>query len=83
MAWGWHTLEWQASARSSTINVGTLVVDSSDPATEQLVWTGKAMKTIDPSKSQENQKNLDKAMQKVVKNYPPKQEVVTKQLQAR
>ena len=41
------------------------------------------MKTIDPSKSQENQKNLDKAMQKVVKNYPPKQEVVTKQLQAR
>jgi len=38
------------------------------------VWTGNATKTIDPSSSQEkNQKNLDKAMQKLLKNYPPKQ----------
>jgi hypothetical protein len=63
-----------ATATSTTINVGTLVLDIYDPATKQLVWTGKATKTIDPSKSQEkNQKNLDKAMQKLLKNYPPKQ----------
>ena len=62
------------SATSSTINVGTLVLDMYDPATKQLVWTGNATKTIDPSSNQEkNQKNLDKAMAKLLKNYPPKQ----------
>lgn len=62
-----------ASAQSSTISVGTLVLDLYDPAVKQLVWTGNATKTLDPSKSQEkNQKNLDKAMQKLLKNYPPK-----------
>ena len=59
------------TATSSTINVGTLVLDFYDPTTKQLVWTGHATKTIDPSKSQEkNQKNLDKAMEKLLKNYP-------------
>ena len=63
-----------ATATSSTINVGTLVLDLYDPSTKQLVWTGKASKTIDPGSNQEkNQKNLDKAMAKLLKNYPPKQ----------
>lgn len=63
-----------ATATSSTISVGTLVLDLYDPATKQLVWTGNATKTIEPSSNQEkNQKNLDKAMQKLLKNYPPKQ----------
>jgi hypothetical protein len=62
-----------ATATSSTISVGTLVLDFYDPAAKQLVWTGKATKTLDPSKSQEkNQKNLDKAMAKLLKNFPPK-----------
>jgi hypothetical protein len=62
-----------ASAQSSTINIGTLVLDMYDPTTKQLVWTGRATKTIDPSKNQEkNQKNLDNAMKKLLKNYPPK-----------
>jgi Domain of unknown function (DUF4136) len=62
------------SATSSTINVGTLVLDLYDPTTKQLVWTGNATKTIDPSSNQEkNQKNLNKAMAKLLKNYPPKQ----------
>ena len=64
-----------ATATSSTINIGTLVLDMYDPVRKQLVWTGNATKIIDPSKSQEkNQKNLDKAMQKLLKNYPPKKE---------
>lgn len=62
------------SATSSTISVGMLVLDMYDPGTKQLVWTGNATKTIDPSSNQEkNQKNLDKAMAKLLKNYPPKQ----------
>jgi hypothetical protein len=63
-----------ATATSSTISVGTLVLDLYDPATKQLVWTGTATKTLDPSSNQEkNQRNLDKAMQKLLKNFPPKQ----------
>ena len=62
-----------ATATSSTIDVGTLVLDMYDPSSKELIWTGRASKTIDPSKSQEkNQKNLEKAMQKLLKNFPPK-----------
>jgi Domain of unknown function (DUF4136) len=59
------------SATQSTINVGSLVLDIYDPITKQLVWTGTATKAIDPSSNQEkNQKNLNKAMQKLLKEYP-------------
>jgi Domain of unknown function (DUF4136) len=62
-----------ATATSSSISVGTLVLDMYDPSTKQLVWTGRATKTLEPSNNQEkNQKNLDKAMQKLLKNFPPK-----------
>ncbi len=62
-----------ASATQSTLNIGTLVLDMYEPATKNLVWTGTATKTIDPSSNQEkNQKNLNKAMAKLLKNYPPK-----------
>ena len=70
-------LRWgggMATATQSMIDVGTLVVDMYEPSTKQLVWTGRATKTLDPSSNQEkNQKNLDKAMEKLLKNYPPKQ----------
>lgn len=63
-----------ATAQQSTISIGTLVLDMYDPATKQLVWTGRATKTLEPGNSQEKkQKNLDKAMAKLLKNYPPKQ----------
>jgi hypothetical protein len=59
---------------SSTINIGTLVLDMYDQTGKQLVWSGKATKTIDTSKNQEkNQKDLDKAMEKLLKDFPPRQ----------
>jgi len=62
-----------ATAQQSTISIGTLVLDMYDPATKQLVWTGRATRTLDPGANQQKkQKNLDKAMQKLLKNYPPK-----------
>jgi len=68
-------LRWgggMATAQSSTISIGTLVLDMYDPSTKQLVWTGRATKTLDPGANQEKkQKNLDKAMQKLLKNFPP------------
>jgi hypothetical protein len=59
---------------SSTISVGTLVLDMYDPETKQLVWTGSATNTIDTDSDHEkHMKKLDKAMAKLLKNYPPKQ----------
>ncbi len=61
-----------ATATSSTINIGTLVLDMYDVAAKQQVWTGKATKQLDPKKDPaKNQKNLQKAMAKLLKNYPP------------
>jgi hypothetical protein len=74
-AFGMGGARWggMGSATSSTISNGTLVLDMYDPGTKQLVWTGNATKTLDPSGNQEkNMKNLNKAMQKLLKNYPPK-----------
>jgi len=62
------------TATSSTLNIGTLALDVYDPHAKQLVWKGTATKTIDPSKNQEkNRKNLDKAMEKLLKDFPPKE----------
>lgn len=69
-------LRWggMATATSSTISVGTLVLDMYDPARKQLVWSGNATRTLDPgSNPEKNQQKLDKAMAKLLKSYPPKQ----------
>jgi hypothetical protein len=61
------------TATSSTISNGTLVLDMYDPSTKKLVWTGRVTKTLDPGANQQKkQKNLDKSMQKLLKNFPPK-----------
>jgi hypothetical protein len=70
---GLATAMGSGTAVSTTIDVGTLVLDIYDPGAKQLVWTGHATKTINPNKDpQKNQKNIDKAMQKLLKDFPPK-----------
>jgi hypothetical protein len=57
---------------SSTINVGTLNIDIYDVAAKNQIWRGAATKTLgsgkDPAKVN---KNLNKAMAKLFKKYPP------------
>ena len=61
------------TASTSTINIGTIVLDMYDTATKQLVWRGQATKTVDgKAKPDKRQKNIDKAAAKMLKNYPPK-----------
>ena len=63
-----------ATATSTTIAVGSVALDFYDPAAKHLIWRGEATKTLDPSSNQEkNQKNLDKAMEKLLKHFPPEQ----------
>lgn len=57
---------------SQTINVGTLSLDMYDVAAKNQIWRGQASKTLgsgkDPAKVE---KNLNKAMAKLFKKYPP------------
>jgi hypothetical protein len=58
---------------TSTIYIGQLVLDMYESAKKDLVWRGTASKTIDPkAKPEKQQKNLAKAVEKLLKNYPPK-----------
>jgi hypothetical protein len=62
-----------ATATSETIHVGTLDLDMYDSSNKRLVWRGAVSKTLDPTaKPDKRQKNLDKALDKLLKNYPPK-----------
>ena len=57
---------------TSTVYVGQLDLSMYDPAQKQLVWRGVATKTLDPkAKPDKKQKNIMKAVQKLLKNYPP------------
>lgn len=58
---------------TTTIYVGQLGLDMYDSAKKELVWRGIASKTIDPkAKPEKQQKNITKAVTKLLKNYPPK-----------
>jgi len=60
-----------ATTTTETYQVGTLVVDMFDSSTKELLWRGSASNTLS-NKSNTNIKNLDKGVQKMFKNYPPK-----------
>ena len=58
---------------TSTVYVGQLDVSMYDPAQKQLVWRGVATKTLDPkAKPEKKEKNIAKAVAKLLKNFPPK-----------
>ena len=68
---GWGGID-SAHGQTSTIPVGTLLVDIYDPARKQLVWRGDATKSIDLKEDpNKNYRNLQKAVAKIFKNYPP------------
>jgi hypothetical protein len=69
---GWGT--WgNDRVTSSTIEVGKLVIGLLDPATKQLVWRGSGSKTLDIKRDPDkNYRNLEKAMTKLFRNYPPR-----------
>jgi hypothetical protein len=50
---------------------GTLIVDMSDPNTKQLIWRGVGQDTLS-NKPSKNEQKLEKAVEKMFKNIPPK-----------
>ena len=71
--YAWRYGGGSGTATSSTIAIGTVALDMFDPVAKELVWKGQASKTLsnekDPAK---RQKNIDKAMAKLLKDFPPK-----------
>ncbi len=58
--------------QTNTIYVGQLVLDMYDSANQSMVWRGTVTKTLDPKASPEKQqKNLQKAVSKLLRNFPP------------
>jgi len=74
-AYGTGGYRWgggMATATQSTITTGSLTLDMYEPGTKSLVWTGSATKQIDTNAKQDKiEKNLNKGMAKMLKNYPP------------
>jgi len=73
-AWGapgWR-FNGMASVTTSTVDVGSLAIDVYDPAKKELVWRGAATETVSKSGSPDKkQERLDKAMEKLLKKFPP------------
>jgi hypothetical protein len=60
-------------ATTSTIHVGELILDMYAPSSHTLVWRGSASKTLNPSSNPDkNYKNLQKSVEKLLKNFPPR-----------
>lgn len=76
---GWYGRGWYGAGgtgittgQTSTIYIGQLALDMYDTKNHDLVWRGVASKTIDPkAKPEKQEKNLNKAVAKLLKNYPP------------
>jgi Domain of unknown function (DUF4136) len=76
---GWYGGGWYGAGgggittgSTSTIYVGQLALDMYASMPHTLVWRAVASKTLDEkAKPEKQQKNLEKAVAKLLKNYPP------------
>ena len=73
--YGWGGGMGSTSTQVRDILIGTLVVDFADAKQSKMVWRGMATKEVktqaDPEK---RDKSINKAVEKIFKKYPPKQE---------
>jgi hypothetical protein len=70
---GWYGGGGMTTGSTSTIYIGQLALDMNDRSNKELVWRGVVSKTIDTKAKPDKQaKNLNKAVAKLLKNYPPK-----------
>ena len=76
---GWRRGGWygggggMTTASTSTLSIGSVALDMFDAGMKQLVWRGVASKTLQANvKPDKQQKNMAKAAEKLLKNYPPK-----------
>ncbi|HVM74603.1 MAG TPA: DUF4136 domain-containing protein [Candidatus Saccharimonadales bacterium] len=73
---GWYGYGGMTSSTTTgtttTIYVGQLGIDMYESVKKDLVWRGVASKTIDSkAKPEKQEKNINKAVAKLLKNFPP------------
>jgi Domain of unknown function (DUF4136) len=77
---GYGGYGWRYGGGMTTTNmqvneilVGTLIIDMASASAKALVWRGVGVKEIDTgAKPDKRDKNINKAVEKILKNYPPK-----------
>jgi len=67
---GWRLGPGTAQVDVDTIQIGQLVVDILDAASEKLIWRGRASDT-GSDKPEKNEKKINKAAEKLFKKFPP------------
>jgi hypothetical protein len=75
--WGWRRFGGGGFGESTTTEQdykeGTLVIDLYDAKTKQLIWRGSTQGTVS-DKAEKNEKNLNKGVAKMFKDFPPSRE---------
>ena len=70
--WGWGNAGADPALNNTFVSkVGTLVVELADCKDKQALWRGSVSNTITDN-TNKNINNLDKAVAKLFRNYPPK-----------
>ncbi len=73
--WGWGG-GWAGGTTTTQVRdilVGTLVIDIADARKGQLAWRGMGVKEVNTQADPEKRdKSINKAVEKIFKNYPPK-----------
>jgi hypothetical protein len=72
--WGGGWGGGSTSTQVRDILIGTLVIDMADAKKNQVAWRGMGVKEIDTqAKPDKRDKSITNAVNKIFKNYPPKQ----------
>lgn len=78
--WGWGG-GWAGGTTSTQVRdilIGTLVIDMADAKSKQVVWRGLGVKEVNTTaKPEKRDKSITSAVNKIFKNYPPKQKKET------
>jgi hypothetical protein len=68
--WRWGGRFGSATTTVDTYTVGTLVVDIFDAKNKEAIWRGSASDSVSGN-PEKNATNLNKAVEKMFKNFPP------------
>jgi Domain of unknown function (DUF4136) len=69
--WWWGGFGNESTTTVQNYKVGTLVLDMFDAQNKHLIWRGSASDTL-TNKPEKNENKLDKAVDKMLKDFPPK-----------
>lgn len=69
--WGWGGMGGTATTTVDNYQVGTMVVDIFDAKDKKLIFRGTAQDEVS-DKADKNTKKIDKAAEKMFKDFPPK-----------